>query len=110
MADVAPELLKKFNLAFKHFAKGELDVATTAFQALIAESPDFGMAYQALSEIHGRKGELDLAIASIRKAIELEPGEALYHTSLSRFLQRLGKIPEAEAASAAASQLKGRSI
>jgi Flp pilus assembly protein TadD len=110
MADVAPELLKKFNNAFKHYAKGELDVATAAFQQLIAENPDFGMAHHALSEIHGRKGELELAIASIRKAIELEPGEPLYHTSLSRFLQRMGKIAEAEAASAAASQLKGRSF
>ena len=106
MADVAPDLLKKYNAAFGHFKRGELDQAIHAFQELIQESPRFGMAYHALSEIHARKGDHELAIAAIRKAIEAEPGEPLYHTSLSRFLQRLGKIAEAEEASAAASHIK----
>ena len=106
MADVAPDLMKKYNAAFGHFARGELDVAVSAFQTLVGESPRFAMAYHALSEIHARRGEHELAIAAIRKAIEAEPGEALYHTSLSRFLQRQGKIAEAEEASAAASQIK----
>ena len=106
MADVAPDLMKKYNTAFGHFVRGELDVAIRAFDQLIAEAPHFGMAYHALSEIHARKGQHELAIAAIRKAIEAEPSEALYHTSLSRFLQRQGKIAEAEEASAAASQIK----
>jgi len=106
MAEVKPELLKQYNAAFGHFVRGELDAAVAAFERLIAESPDFGMAHQALSEIYARRGDIERAIASIRRAIELEPGESLYHTSLSRFLQRLGKIAEAEAASAAASQLR----
>lgn len=106
MADVAPELLKKYKAAFGLFTRGELDQAVRAFQELIAESPRFGMAYHALSEIHARKGEHELAVAAIRKAIEAEPGEPLYHTSLSRFLQRMGKIAEAEEASAAASHIK----
>lgn len=106
MADVAPELMKKYKEAFQHFVRGDLDVATRSFQQLVAESPHFALAYQALSEIHARKGEHELAVAAIRKAIEAEPGEALYHTSLSRFLQRMGKIAEAEEASAAASQIK----
>jgi len=110
MSDVAPDLMKKYNTAFGHFVRGELEVAIRAFRELTAESPRFAMAYQALAEIHARRGEHELAIGAIRKAIEAEPGEALYHTSLSRFLQRQGKIAEAEEASAAASQLKSGRI
>lgn len=96
----------QYQEAFGAFARGDLRGAVTRYEALVAEAPDFALAFQGLAEVYSRLGQLDNAIAAIRRAIELEPAESLYHTSLSRFLQRQGNIPEAEEAAAQASRLQ----
>jgi tetratricopeptide (TPR) repeat protein len=96
----------QYQEAFGAFARGDLPGAVSRYEALVAQAPDFALAYQGLAEAYARLGQLDDAIAAIRRAIELEPDESLYHTSLSRFLQRQGNIPLAEEAAAQASRLQ----
>jgi predicted Zn-dependent protease len=100
------DLRSRYQEAFGAFARGEVEVAVTRYEALVAQAPDFALAFQGLAEAYARLGQLDDAIAAIRRAIELEPEESLYHTSLSRFLQRQGNIALAEDAAAQASRLQ----
>lgn len=100
-----PGLRELYQTAFDAFAKGKLEEAVSGYQAVLAQDPRFGLAYQGLAETYSRMGRLEDAIAAIKQAIEVDPAESLFHTSLSRFLQRQGRIPEAEEAAAVAARM-----
>ena len=86
---------------------GRLADAVTELQAVVADHPDFALAYSALAAWCTRLERHEEAVAYARKVCELEPHDAFSFTALSVACVRAGKIPEAEDALARSRMLQG---
>lgn len=78
--------------------EGKIEEAITALEALIAESPDFKLAYQGVAVMYQKADRCDEAIAAAKKVVELDPEDTFSYTQLSVIAQRCGRIEEAEIA------------
>ena len=56
---------EQYQEAFGAFVRGDLEVAVSRYEALVAQAPDFALAFQGLAEAHARLGQLDDAIAAM---------------------------------------------
>jgi len=86
---------------------GKLDEAVTALESLVAEHPDFSLAYSALAAWCTRLDRHDDAVRHARRVVELEPKDPFSYTALSVACMRGGRIAEAEDALARSRMLQG---
>ena len=86
---------------------GDLAGAVTAMEALVADEPDYALAYSALGAWCTRLERHTEAVQHARRACELEPNDPFSYTALSVACMRAGMIPEAEDALARSRVLQG---
>lgn len=86
---------------------GDLAGAVTAMEALVADEPDYALAYSALGAWCTRLERHPEAVQHARRACELEPNDPFSYTALSVACMRAGMIPEAEDALARSRMLQG---
>lgn len=86
---------------------GDLAGAVTAMEALVADEPDYALAYSALGAWCTRLERHTEAVQHARRACELEPNDPFSYTALSVACMRAGMIPEAEDALARSRMLQG---
>ena len=77
---------------------GKLEDAVTKLESLIAEAPDFALAYAALSVFCQKLGRNDEAVEYGRKVCEIEPEDPFSFMAMSLICQKAGYISEAEQA------------
>jgi len=87
--------------------EGQLAEAVAALETLVAEQPDFALAYSALAAWCTRLDRHDEAIGHARRVCELEPTDPFSFTALSVACMRGGRIAEAEDALARSRLLQG---
>lgn len=86
---------------------GDLAGAVTAMEAIVADEPDYALAYSALGAWCTRLERHTEAVQHARRACELEPNDPFSYTALSVACMRAGMIPEAEDALARSRMLQG---
>ncbi len=86
---------------------GDLAGAVAAMESLVADEPDYALAYSALAAWCTRLERHEQAVRHARKACELEPRDPFSYTALSVACMRAGLIPEAEEALAKSRMLQG---
>lgn len=86
---------------------GDLAGAVRALEVLVAEEPDFTLAYSALAAWCTRLERHEDAVRHARRACELAPRDPFSYTALSVACMRAGRIPEAEEALARSRMLQG---
>ena len=87
---------ERYDAAQRLKDEGRLADAVSAMEAVVAEHPDFALAFSALAAWCTRLDRHDDAIAHARRVCELEPRDPFSYTALSVACVRAGKIPEAE--------------
>lgn len=98
---------ERYDAAQRLKDEGRLADAVSAMEAVVAEHPDFALAFSALAAWCTRLDRHDDAIAHARRVCELEPRDPFSYTALSVACVRAGKIPEAEDALARSRALQG---
>lgn len=93
----AAELLALHERVGLHASLGNLDVARTAAEALLARKPDFAPALNNLSLAYGVAGKLVDAIDAANRVLSFAPDNVHALSNLARCLVRSGRIDEAEA-------------
>jgi Flp pilus assembly protein TadD len=86
---------------------GRLAEAVAELEAVVAEHPDFALAYSALAAWCTRLDRHEDAVTYARRVCELEPHDPFSFTALSVACMRGGKITEAEDALARSRTLQG---
>ncbi len=86
---------------------GDLAGAVAVMEALVADDPDYALAYSALGAWCTRLERHTEAVQHARRACELEPNDPFSYTALSVACMRAGMIPEAEDALARSRMLQG---
>ncbi len=66
-------------LSYALQARGDLDGALAAARRAVAQSPDFGLAWERVAELEFGFGRNDLAIEAVERALELTPRNAQAH-------------------------------
>ncbi|MDF1798328.1 MAG: hypothetical protein P1V81_04060 [Planctomycetota bacterium] len=80
------------------YGEGKNAEAIEAFEAALAEDPEWGDCLQALSMAQMNSGDLETALANSLRLTELTPTDPLAFTGLSMIYQRLDRIDDAETA------------
>lgn len=93
-----PDLPTAFAAAAGLAARGPLDAAIAAFQAVTARWPRVGVAYANLAVLLRRAGRLQEAADAFRAAARLEPGDPERHAALAAASHAAGRMEEAVAA------------
>lgn len=88
-------VVAKFQQAFAHHQRGELEHADTSYQELLVQAPDHFDALHLRGVILHQQGRNDLALELIQQALELNAGEAAAHSNHGLVLQALGKPEDA---------------
>lgn len=86
---------------------GQLAEAVALLEGVIADHPDFALAYSALAAWCTRLERHDDAVRHARRVCELEPKDPFSFTALSVACMRGGRIAEAEDALARSRMLQG---
>lgn len=86
---------------------GRLADAVTEMEAVVADHPDFALAYSALAAWCTRLERHDDAVKHARRVCELEPRDPFSFTALSVACMRAGRIAEAEDALARSRMMQG---
>lgn len=85
-----------FVLGAAYERNGQLDLATTTFEELIAKSPNNAAALNYLGYMLADKGQrLEYARDLIERAVKISPDNAAYLDSFGWVYYRLGKYPDA---------------
>lgn len=86
---------------------GQLAEAVTLLEGLVADHPDYALAYSALAAWCTRLERHDDAVRHARRVCELEPKDPFSYTALSVACMRGGRIAEAEDALARSRMMQG---
>ena len=97
----------RYSAAEKLKYDGRIADAVAALEAVVADHPDFALAYSALAAWCTRLDRHDEAIRHARRVCELEPNDPFSYTALSVACMRGGRIAEAEDALARSRMLQG---
>ena len=97
----------RYSAAEKLKDDGRIADAVAALEAVVADHPDFALAYSALAAWCTRLDRHDEAIRHARRVCELEPNDPFSYTALSVACMRGGRIAEAEDALARSRMLQG---
>jgi len=106
-ANVAGTREARYEAAERLKAAGDLAGAVHALEGVVADHPDFALAYSALAAWCTRLERHDDAVRHARRVCELEPTDPFSFTALSVACQRGGRIAEAEDALARSRMLQG---
>jgi Flp pilus assembly protein TadD len=98
---------ERYDAAQRLKDEGRLAEAVSAMEGVVAEHPDFALAFSALAAWCTKLDRHDQAIAHARRVCELEPRDPFSYTALSVACVRAGRIPEAEDALARSRALQG---
>ena len=107
MVDEAKIIYEK---ALDLFGGGKFHEAETALLDLVAATPLYADAYEALGRIYYKLNRLDDAIYWMTKLSELRPDYAMAHTNLSVFYMKKGLKEKAEEEKAKATVLSFKSF
>lgn len=97
----------RYSAAEKLKDDGDLAGAVAALETLVAEEPEFALAYSALGAWCTRLERHEEAVRHARRACELQPQDPFSYTALSVACMRAGLITEAEDALARSRTLQG---
>jgi len=106
-ANVAGTREARYEAAERLKAAGDLAGAVHALEGVVADHPDFALAYSALAAWCTRLERHGDAVRHARRVCELEPTDPFSFTALSVACQRGGWIAEAEDALARSRMLQG---
>lgn len=98
---------ERYAAAEKIKDSGDLAGAVAALEQVVAEHPDFALAFSALAAWCTRLERHDEAVRHARRVCALEPNDPFSFTALSVACMRGGRIPEAEDALARSRLLQG---
>lgn len=98
---------ERYEAAERLKAGGDLAGAVAALEAVVADHPDFALAFSALAAWCTRLERHTDAVRHARRVCELEPNDPFSFTALSVACQRGGLIAEAEDALARSRMLQG---
>jgi Tfp pilus assembly protein PilF len=105
MTDFA-QIAAKFELAQRHYARGQLDEALALYDEILAAKPDLEEALCNRGAVLDRLGRAQEALASLDRAIAINPALAEAHNNRGQMLQLLDRWEEALAAFGRAVALK----
>lgn len=91
-----PTVHERYDEAIELQQQGKIDEAVEKLSAIIADQPDYALAYAALSVFHGKLGNQDQAVEFAKKVCELEPDDSFSFMAMSLICQRAGRLAEAE--------------
>lgn len=95
MSNTSLSLSDQFQVAITAYEAGEIDLAISAGEKLLAENENFGDAHNLLSAIAQDQGRLADAERSARAALSSDPNNPIYLNSLGNTVRRLGRTDEA---------------
>jgi Flp pilus assembly protein TadD len=107
LGDLGMTREERYSAAEKIKDEGDLVGAVAALETLVAEEPDFALAFSALGAWCTRLERHEEAVRHARRACELEPRDPFSYTALSVACMRAGLITEAEDALARSRMLQG---
>ncbi len=87
--------------------EGSVEEAVTMMEGVVADHPDYSLAFSALAAWCTRLERHEDAVRHARKVVELEPNDPFSYTALSVACMRGGRIEEAEGALARSRTLQG---
>ena len=105
MAELEPIDILYDEAIAKH-RSGDTDSAIEMLRQLLAQSPNYSLAHNALSALYSRQGEIDQAIEHASRVCEIDPDDSFGHTILSTLCLKNGRREEAEEALMKANQLR----
>ncbi len=85
---------------------GDVDAAIEMLRQLLAQSPNYSLAHNALGVLYSRQGKIDQAIEHAKRVCEIDPDDTFGYTILSTLCLKNGRREEAEEALMKASQLR----
>lgn len=85
-----------------------LDMAFSAYEAILATQPDHADALHYQGVIHLQRGDFATAVSMIQRAIAVRPAVPAFYANLGNALKRLGRLGEAQTAYAKSLQLDSR--
>jgi len=74
------------------------DAAIEQLRQLLAQSPNYLLAHNALGVLYNRQGKIDQAIEHAKRVCEIDPDDAFGYTILSTLCLKNGRREEAEEA------------
>jgi predicted Zn-dependent protease len=90
--------VQRYDEAIELQQAGKLEEAVAKLESLVADQPDYALAYAALGVFYGKLSRPEEAVAHAKKVCELEPNDPFSFMAMSLICHRAGKIPEAEKA------------
>ncbi|MDR1958279.1 MAG: hypothetical protein LBQ54_04440 [Planctomycetaceae bacterium] len=102
------ELNRKYDAAVLQEIDGDRQGAIESLRQMIAQTPDFALAYTALSAMYNRAGKPEQAVEYAKRYTELEPEDSFGFTVLSSLCIKAGRREEAEDALMNAQQIQMR--
>jgi Flp pilus assembly protein TadD len=104
MPDLEPIDILYDEAIAKH-RSGDTEAAIEMLRQLLAESPNYSLAHNALSVLYSRLGKIDQAVEHAKRVCEIDPDDTFGYTILSTLCLKNGRREEAEDALMKANQL-----
>jgi len=98
--------LEQYDASIELHRAGDVAGAMEMLRRLIAEYPDFALAYNALAAFHKQANDMDAAIENMEKYCALEPNDPFGYSVLSAYYIAQGRREQAEEALARAGELR----
>ena len=98
--------LEQYDASIELHRAGDVAGAMEMLRRLIAEYPDFALAYNALAAFHKKANDLDAAITNMEKYCALEPNDPFGYSVLSAYYIAVGQRTQAEDALGRAGELR----
>ena len=105
MSELTPVDILYDEAVAKH-RSGDTDAAIEMLRRLLAQSPNYSLAHNALGALYARRGKIDQAIEHAKRVCEIDPDDTFGYTVLSTLCLKNGRREEAEEALMKANQLR----
>ena len=105
MAELEPIDILYDEAIAKH-RSGDTGTAIEMLRQLLAQSPNYSLAHNALSALYSRLEKIDQAIEHAKRVCEIDPDDMFGYTVLSMLCLKNGRREEAEEALVKANQLR----
>ncbi|MDR1492640.1 MAG: tetratricopeptide repeat protein [Planctomycetaceae bacterium] len=86
----------QYDEAIAKYKSGDIDAAIELLRQLLAKSPNYSLAHNALGVMYNRIGKNDQAIEHAKRVCEIEPDDTFGYTILSSLCMKNGRREEAE--------------
>ena len=101
-----PTALEQYDACVELQRTGEIAQTVETLRKIIANFPDFALAYNALAAFHKKANEMEAAIECMEKYCALEPDDPFGYSVLSAYHIAVGQRTQAEEALGRASELR----